>query len=252
MLGAFWTRNRPLGSINSLCRRGFSIRMLSGDQFAGHEVQSSAVERILEMKLITVLLGVGLATICNGAQAELLTLEVHAVVGEFFQGFEGGDRFPFVGLERLDGAFFQVQYDTDLEPVLIDGMAARYELDAAGSSLLLGESLLSFDTATLQIGTNSAGNGFVSFSGQNDEHGTRASFSMFGLSPMSMDLPRSLDLAQFSLGNDFSADSVDNQLLLPIAFGGLNSVAVVPAPGSMLVLVAGALATTRRRRDRRD
>lgn len=102
------------------------------------------------------------------------------MVDEFFSDFEGGDRFPFDGLERLDEALFRVQYDTDFEPVQIDGMTARYELDAAGSSFLLGDSLLSFDTATLRVGINSLGNGFVSFSGYNDEHGTRATFSMFG------------------------------------------------------------------------
>lgn len=200
------------------------------------------------MNYMMTVVGVALATLSSSSHAELLTLEAHAVVDEFFPSFEGGDQFPFVGLERLDEALFRVQYDTDLVPVEIDGMSARYELDAAGSSLLLGDSLLSFDTATLRVGTNSNGHGFVAFSGQNDEHGTRATFSMFGQGPVSMDLPTSLDLADFSFGNDFTANSDDNQLLLPIAFGGLTSVGVVPAPGTVLIAGVGVMASARRRR----
>jgi len=189
-----------------------------------------------------------LAMGAGAASGDILALEGTGTIEQFSPSFDGADLFPFVGLNDGDAISFHYQFDTNTLPSSIDGMIATYELDATGSYMQLGESVMTFDSVTMRVGTSNSDHGLFTFLGHNSIFGASAFVGLFDSDPLSMDIPHAIEFDSFTWSRDFYADTDANQFLLPIAFGILDSAQIVPAPGLGSLIATGLLFGLRRRR----
>ncbi|MBO6740052.1 MAG: hypothetical protein JJ916_09350 [Phycisphaerales bacterium] len=189
----------------------------------------------------------GIACAISGASAAPLVFRASGTI-EMFSHFSGSEFHPFTGVADNDPVLFHFEFDTDATPSSIDGDWYRYSFDGSSSYVELGTNRAYFETIVLGTGVTSSGYGGITFTGENQGLRFSAGAGLFSYSPLSGEIPTSLDFDEFTSQRDFYADSYSNQFLLPIAFGSLDSASITPTPSSALPIACGALLMTRRRR----
>ncbi len=189
----------------------------------------------------------GISIASSSLFASPLVFEASGTIEMFSSSFGGADQYPFLGATDNDLVRFHFEFDTDAMPDSVDGDWYRYEFDGSSSYIDLGPNRAYFETIILSTGTTNSGSGGVSFTGINDTLGFQAFAGLFGAAPMTGSIPDSLSFDDFN-SSTFDANSSQNQFLLPIAFGVLDSASITPTPSTMAPLFCGMMIMGRRRR----
>lgn len=198
------------------------------------------------MSLKTVIIASALGLVSFNASSEIFTFESTGVIEQFGVGFGGADQFPFIGLAAGDQIFFHFEYDINTLPTSNDGLKASYNFDGAGSFVRLGSTTLEFDEISISLGSGAGGH--MSFNGSIASLGFSAGLTIEGPTPLQIDLPTSIDLSQFTWSRNSGANSDQNQFLLPIVMGTVDTAVITPAPATIPLIMGGLLVGTRRRR----
>lgn len=199
--------------------------------------------RFLTTGLITI------SSMLGAAHADTFQLIGEGFAQDFGSSFAGSDSFPFTGLEQNDPVSFQFEYDDQTAAHTIEGNRARYTFTGTNSFFVIGDNTMSVDTFELIVGTTNSGFGLISMSGRNETHGITAGIQFESTQIMlPMDVPTSLDTSMFNSLRMFSVNSDQNQLLLPNLFGPIQSASIVPAPGTISMVIGASVVGMRRRR----
>ena len=178
----------------------------------------------------------------------MLTFESTGIITDFRPGFDGADEFPFIGLNEGDSLFYHFEYDSDVSAISDNGFTTTYEFAGAGSYAFLGSTRVDFDSIRISISSDGISGGGIGFTGFVDDIGVSAGVNLDGASPMSGELPTSIDINDFTWARLSGANSDQNQITFPIVMGTVDTATITPAPASSALLLAAAGFARRRRR----
>lgn len=191
---------------------------------------------------------VAVGSMLSTAHADTFQLIGEGFAQDFGSSFAGSDSFPFTGLEQNDPVSFQFEYDDQTAAHTIEGNRARYTFTGTNSFFVIGDNTMSVDTFELIVGTTNSGFGLISMSGRNETHGISAGIQFESTQiTLPMDVPTSLDTSMFNSLRMFSVNSDQNQLLLPNLFGPIQAASIVPAPGTISMVIGASVLGMRRR-----
>ncbi|MBX3315615.1 MAG: hypothetical protein KF902_01990 [Phycisphaeraceae bacterium] len=160
----------------------------------------------------------------------------------------GGDQYPFVGLQweveaRLE---FEFHYDSDTPPTTLTDTFARYVFPGGGSTFAIDGRVVEATSLEFAITRSSSGGILVDAIMHSSVHQMYAHVSLYGGGLHPLVVPSSFD--SFSFPVEMGANSYQNDYLLPILMGRADTIAITPAPGTIVVLGFSSLAVVRRRR----
>jgi uncharacterized protein (TIGR03382 family) len=192
--------------------------------------------------VITGAILIGMAA--GGALAGTHSYDGTGTVEMFSGSFDGADSFPFLGL--AEGSFYEFHFEFDANATAVsdNGTTAQYAFGGGGSFIQMGGSVVEIETLGVTVSTT----GFLGFHVENAGLGFTANIDMDGGVLDSTELPDSFELSQWGGGGYMDADSSENQFLLNIVLGSVQTATITPAPGTACLMLSGLGIVSRRRR----
>ncbi len=196
----------------------------------------------------TLLTVMGTSFLASHAVADLIQIDGSGFAEDYFATIDIADSFPFLGVSVNDPISFHYEIDSSTMMTSITNGIARYDFTGGNSFYMTGDNTLTLDSFSLFVGTTQSGFGIFSMTGRNEQHGVSAGMQIESSMSLSTEIPMDLDLSDFNSFRMLSVNSDQNMVLIPNIMGPVNSLTIVPTPGTSLLMLGGLAAGARRRR----